>query len=86
MNERGLFLDLDRIARGRPIAKDWWKQHRFETPTTHRMHVVCGTLESLGYLERRIPWIGLPGEYSAWQFTEAGAELLEELTWQWSIR
>ena len=83
MNERGLFLDLDRIALGRPAIDRWWEAHVYITPKDHRMHTVCGTLESLGYLERAP--LRAPGpQYSAWRFTPQGAELYLDLMWEWA--
>ena len=81
MNERGLFLDLERIARGHSAHARWWEHHTYETPREHRMHVVCSTLESLGYMTKHTATgYGL----SAWRFTEQGVELYTELSWGWA--
>ena len=81
MNERGLFLDLERIARGRPSLARWWECHTYEVPRDHRMHTVCSTLESLGYLEHAL---NTARGLSAWRFTEQGVELYTELAWGWA--
>lgn len=83
MNEQGLFRDLDRIARGRPSINQWWEAHVYVTLRDHRMHHVCGTLESLGYLER-VPLRSPNALTSAWRFTEQGAELYLDLMWEWA--
>lgn len=73
MNERGLYLDLKRILTG---ALHRSVHHVYEVERTHRMHTVCGTLESLGYL-RRIP--PTRPELSAWSPNPEAWELFLDL-------
>jgi len=90
MNERGLWLDLNRIVqrsmdRALELGQSWSLNHAFITDKTDRMHVVCGTLEALGYTIRRFE-VGERVDQSAWELTDQGVELWNDLCGHYGAR
>lgn len=81
MTERGLLLDLRRIAEGQLDDADAcgsMARGVYRCPVVHRMHTVCATLCALGYTSREWP-IALDSRLSAWRLTAEGEELLSDL-------